>query len=79
VVDEGGQFKVVTEVSGYPAELRVKYRESAWNAYYVNVAEHLLDGAELVVKPEQARRVIAIMETAEKSSASGVTEPVPYE
>jgi|YNPNPStandDraft_1061719.scaffolds.fasta_scaffold36333_2 scyllo-inositol 2-dehydrogenase (NADP+) len=79
VVDEGGHFRVVTEVAGYPAELRVPYQESTWNAYYVNIAEHLLDGAELVVKPEQARRVIALIEAAEKSSASGVTQPVPYE
>jgi hypothetical protein len=40
------------------------------------IAAHILDGAELDVKPEQSRRVIAIMETAEVSSKSGVSEPL---
>ena len=42
--------------------------------YYENIAAHILDGAELDVKPEQSRRVIATMETAEASSKNGVSE-----
>jgi len=79
IVDEGGKFKLTTWVEGYRAEVEVPYKESNWPAYYRNIAEHLLEGKELDVKPEQARRVIAIMEAAEKSSAVGKTVSVPYE
>lgn len=75
----GGKFKVFTEIQGIPAEMEIKYKETKWAAYYQNIADHLLRGKELEVKPEEARRVIAIMEAAEKSSRSGRTEPVPYE
>jgi len=80
IVDEGGgKFRVITGLQGYEATLEVKYQESDWPAYYRNIAEHLLRGAELEVKPEEARRVIAIIEAAEKSALSGKAEPVPYE
>lgn len=79
IIDEGkGSFKVFTEVAGIPAEMEVKYKPSAWQKYYQNISEHLHNGAPLAVTPESARRVIAIIETAEKSSKSGVTEPVPF-
>lgn len=80
IVDEGGgAFRVVTGLREYEARLEIKYKESEWPAYYRNIVDHLLRGAELGVRPEEARRVIAIIETAEKSAVSGRTEPVPYE
>jgi predicted dehydrogenase len=74
-----GAFKVYLNVESYPAEIEVKYKQSEWQKYYENIAGHLLRDEELVVKPEESRRVIAIMETAEKSAKSGKAEPVPYE
>lgn len=74
-----GGFKVYLNVDGYPAEIEVKYKQGNWQGYYDNIAGHLLRGEELIVKPEESRRVIALMETAEKSSKSGRTEAVPYE
>lgn len=80
IIDEWkGTFKLATEVEGIPVETEVKYKESTWPEYYKNLAEHLLDGAPLEVAPESSRRVIAVIETAEKSSKSGRTEPVPME
>jgi hypothetical protein len=61
------------------ADMKVKYQQSNWNGYYKNIADHLLRGKELTVKAEEARRVIAVMETAEKSWKSGQMEKVPYE
>jgi predicted dehydrogenase len=72
-------FKLVTEVEGIPVEAEVKYKETAWGEYYRNLAAHLLDGAPLEVTPESSRRVIAVMETAEKSAKSRKTEPMPVE
>ena len=74
-----GKFKLLTEVDGVTIEGEVKYKEGEWPEYYNNLARHLLDGAPLEVTPESARRIIAVLETAEKSSKSGKAEPVPFE
>lgn len=80
IVDRGGgAFAYFTQVDGIGVEGRIPYKESQWIAYYQNIAGHLLRGEELAVKPEEARRVIAIMETAERSSQVGKTLPVPHE
>jgi len=80
ILDHGGNsFKMNSQIGGLVVEADVKYKESDWPAYYRNIAAHLLRREPLAVTPESARRVIAIMETAEKSARSGKTEPVPYE
>jgi predicted dehydrogenase len=58
---------------------KVPFEKGDWHAYYRNVADHLLMGEELAVKAEEGRRVIALIETAEKSSKAGKSLPVPYE
>lgn len=72
-------FQVNTEVDGIPVNMELKFKQSNWPAYYANLAKTILEGAPLEVTPESSRRVIAVMETAEKSSKSGKAEPVPYE
>ncbi len=72
-------FKVTTVLKGYPAQIDVPYKKSDWESYYQNIADHILRGKELEVKPEEARRVIAIMEAAEKSSKERKTVEVPHE
>lgn len=81
-VDKGGYFEVTGDFNseGYPATLKVPYRgDSEWQTYYRNISEHLNKGAELMVKPEQARRVIAVLEGAEQSSKLGRSIEVPTE
>lgn len=80
IVDKGGHFEVTGDFQseGYKATLRVPYTgKSEWQTYYANVAAHLLHGEELGVKPEQARRVIAVLEGAERSSKEGHSLTVP--
>ncbi|MCC7493174.1 MAG: Gfo/Idh/MocA family oxidoreductase [Fimbriimonadaceae bacterium] len=72
-------FRVKADHHGYQSTFEVPHQSSNWDAYYANVADHLTAGADLIVKPEQARRVIAVMDTAEQSSAAGVTLPLPGE
>ncbi len=80
VSDQEDAFSVYGDLaSGQAAKATVKCQAGTHPEYYENIAAHILDGAELDVKPEEARRVIAILETAEKSAKSGVSEPVPYE
>jgi len=74
-----GQFHLVTEIDGIVVDSQVKYFDSDWNSFYINLGAHLCEGAPLEVTPESARRVIGVIETAEKSSKSGKAEKVPYE
>jgi len=73
-----GHFLVTTEVQGLRAEIEVKHQSTNWDAYYQNIAGHLLRGEELAVTAEQARRVIQVLEGAEKASKAGKTIKPKY-
>jgi scyllo-inositol 2-dehydrogenase (NADP+) len=77
--DSGETSKLYIHYQGYNLETTVNHMKTDWRQYYVNFAEHLLHGKELLVKPEEARRVIAVMQMAERSSRTGRTEVVPHE
>ncbi len=72
-------IKITSHVAGVRQESSIEVTLPGYGCteYYRTVADHLLMGEELVVKPEQARRVIAVIETAEKSSGEGRSLPVP--
>lgn len=74
-----GSFKAFVDVNGYPAELNVGYQPSTWEAWYPNLAAHLIEGKPLEVKPEEGRRVIMIMDYAERSAKEGKTIETPFE
>lgn len=75
-----GKFSVHFFVNGVRAETQMPYKESRWFEFYRNGVNHLLHGEELVIKPEQARRVIAVMEYAERSAKQGGKAlSLPYE
>ena len=71
--------KVTTFINGTREEMEVPLLKDSWSAYYGGIADHLLYGEPLPVTPESARRVIAVLELAEKSSKTGQAEPVPFE
>jgi predicted dehydrogenase len=71
-------FRVVTYSDGKPVETKVDFKKGEHSTYYRNIADHLLRGTELLVKPEEARRIIAIMEAAEESSRTGETVRSAY-
>lgn len=75
----GGELEVSTRVGSHTATFNVKYRESDWPAYYRGMVDHLVNDAPNPVSPESARRVIAVVEMAERSWQSGCEQPVPYE
>lgn len=81
IEDHWGQksFKMVTEINGVVVNSEVAYKPGGWNDYYNNVADHLLLDEPLEVTAESARRVIAVIELAEQSSAKGEPVPIPYE
>jgi len=70
----GGSFRLVTAAG----EEQVPYLESDWVTYYADFANHLLHGTPVPVSGEDGRRVITVLETAERSARSGRSEPVPF-
>lgn len=72
------KIQVTVNHDGYLAHFEVDHKKSSWSAYYDGIAEHLLHGADLEVKPEQARRGISILGAADRSATSGQTEFVEY-
>ena len=70
----GGSLRLRTA----DGERAVPYLESDWGTYYADLADHLLRGAPVPVSGADGRRVIGVLETAEKSARSGRSEPVPY-
>ena len=80
IVDTGGgQFTVHTRTGEHTASFEVKHYESQWNRYYEMLADHLIRNAANPVTPQSARRVIAVLELAERSSRTGREQKVPYE
>ena len=78
IVDDGGVAKggkVVTYEDGQLVAREVPWiASSSWDEFYPNIADHLLLGDPLAVTPQQARRVIGVIEYAERSSKSGQPE-----
>lgn len=68
---------LVSYASGIKVDSKTKNALPGYGCtqYYRNIADHLLMGEELAVKPEQARRVIAVIEAAQRSSELGVSVP----
>lgn len=60
-----GQF------DGLNGELKIDVEKGNWVAFYENVSRHLNRGEDLVVKPEEVRIAISIIEAAQQSAASG--------
>jgi predicted dehydrogenase len=75
----GGSLKLVNCGADGQSEQCLAYKESDWQSYWQDVADHLLRGGPVPVSGEFGRRVIGVFEAAEKSSASGQTEQLAYE
>jgi predicted dehydrogenase len=74
------EIRVVSYASGIRQDSTVKVTLPGYGStqYYRNVADHLLLGEELLVQPEQARRVISVIDAAQRSSELGCSvAPAP--
>lgn len=76
-VQDGG--KLFARVGNITTTGTIPWKKTEWNTYYKDLAAHISGKAPLAVTAESARRVIAVIEAAEKSAKSGKSEPVPYE
>jgi scyllo-inositol 2-dehydrogenase (NADP+) len=68
--------KVWTNLNGHDAEMTLESLRGDWRDFYRNFAAALTQGAELAVKPEEAREVIRLVEAALRSAEAG--EPVNF-
>jgi scyllo-inositol 2-dehydrogenase (NADP+) len=75
--DPGDAARVVTELDGLVSDMRLTTLPGDWRAYYRNIAETLLDGAPLAVKPEQVRRVVGVLEAVQRSAETGEVVRLP--
>jgi scyllo-inositol 2-dehydrogenase (NADP+) len=74
--DPAQYARVKSEKNGLVAEMRLQTLRGAWKSYYRNIADALVDGAELAVKPEEIRRVVAVLEAVNQSTRTGqVVQP----
>jgi scyllo-inositol 2-dehydrogenase (NADP+) len=69
--DPGLAARVRSNIDGLATEMRLETLRGDWKAYYRNIADHLLEGAELAVRPEEARRGVALLEAVAHASRSG--------
>jgi len=64
-------MKIVRQIDGMALHGEIKNKPTAWNTYYRDLNAHLVEGAALSVTAESARRVISMIEAAEKSAKTG--------
>ena len=71
--DPANYAKVWTEAGGRNRELVIESVRGTWKSYYQNIADVLNKGAELVVKPEEMRKVMQVYDAAMQSAETGET------
>ncbi len=67
----GGTVGLYHQVAGQPSVTEVQCVETKLAELYQNVSDHINEGVELIVKPEEARRYVAIYEAAYVSAETG--------
>ena len=68
-VEDAENYPLVrTEKNGVVSEMRIQTVRGNWKEFYRNVADHLVEGKDLAVRPENVKRVVSIAETALKSA-----------
>lgn len=65
--------EIDVEVDGVKIKGKVESEHGDYRDYFINVRDAILGKAELLVKPEEARDVMKIIELAIESSVEGVT------
>ncbi|MBW3622404.1 MAG: Gfo/Idh/MocA family oxidoreductase [Armatimonadetes bacterium] len=68
---EEHRARVQTEIEGMVMNLTLDTIPGDWRKFYQNIADVLLKGEELAVKPEQVRRAVAVLEAARRSADTG--------
>jgi scyllo-inositol 2-dehydrogenase (NADP+) len=73
IEDPANRAQVWRDVDGQPSLIQVETVRSDWTNYYRNIADALNHRAELLVTPEQVRRVMALFDAASEASTTGTS------
>ncbi len=68
--------RVRASLAGQTCDMVLTTLQGDWRKYYQNIANHLLQGEELAVKPEEVRRAVAVLEASKQSAETGL--PVTF-
>jgi scyllo-inositol 2-dehydrogenase (NADP+) len=70
--EEPAQYpRLWVETAGRSSEVVLETLPGRWRSFYENIAEAIQDPDKLAVRPESVRRVVAVIEAARASAASG--------
>lgn len=69
--DPANYARVVTELNGQVADMRLETLPGNWKAFYQNIADVLTRGAELAVKPREVRQVVSVIEAQRIAAETG--------
>jgi predicted dehydrogenase len=72
----------VTQPQGefqFPVVTKLPFKADACDSFYLNLADHLHRGDPPLAPMEEARRVIAVLDAAEKSAEAKREQPVEFE
>jgi predicted dehydrogenase len=69
--DPKHRAQVYTAIDGMETEMTVDTVRGDWKAFYRNIADVLLRGAELAVRPEEVRKDMEIIDAAMESAQTG--------
>jgi len=69
--DPANRARVTTHVHGKEESWTVESVRGSWTAYYRNIADALLRGAELAVRPEQGYEAMRVYDAAMRSARTG--------
>lgn len=76
-VEWDNTIEVTTTLAGLKTRMNVECLPGEGHRFYALLADHIFQGEELLITPEAARRVIAVVEAADRSAKSGRPEPLP--
>lgn len=72
----GGSLTLIqVDETGRRREQQVPYEDCDWYAFWQDLADHLVRGGPVPVSGEEGRRVIGVLEAAERSALTGQTVP----
>jgi predicted dehydrogenase len=66
------------DIDGGTIQRYESYKDSDWDVFYTDLANHILNGEPNPVPGEVGRRVLGIVDAAKKSCQSGQTESVAF-
>ncbi len=73
----GGSSTLYTKVGSHSATAEIQHGKNDWGGFYRNLAAHFLNDEPLAVPPEEAARVVAVLEYAGRAARENTVYQLP--